>query len=104
VNAPEWDAASEAMLHLNDIEAMQGGANGPTIRLRAAIEALRREMKDTPLTDQNVSKKQKNIDTSFNVYWSAVFKDEYCGCGECKSPIGHGRTEQEAIEDLLEQE
>lgn len=35
--------------------------------------------------------------------WSAV-REGYCGCGECKFPIGHGETEQEAIADLLEQE
>lgn len=52
--------------------------------------------------DADVSQKPRLIDTSFNVYWTAVFKDEYCGCGTCHSPIGHGRTEQEAIQDLLE--
>lgn len=40
---PDWDAASEAMRWLNDIEAMQGGRNGPTIKLRAAIKAMQTE-------------------------------------------------------------
>lgn len=35
--APVWDEASEAMLHLNSIESILGGANGPTIRLRAIL-------------------------------------------------------------------
>lgn len=34
--------------------------------------------------------------------WSAVTED-YCGCGECHSPQGFGRTEAEAVADLLEQ-
>jgi hypothetical protein len=40
---PDWNAACEAMRWLNDIEAMQGGRNGPTIKLRSAIEALQAE-------------------------------------------------------------
>lgn len=35
--------------------------------------------------------------------WSAV-REDYCGCGECRHPTGHGRTKFEAIADLLEQE
>lgn len=34
--------------------------------------------------------------------WSAIDDNTYC-CPECHSPIGWGRTEQEAIEDLIEQ-
>jgi hypothetical protein len=34
--------------------------------------------------------------------WSAVTED-YCGCGECHCPQGSGRTEAEAIADLLEE-
>lgn len=40
---PEWDATCEAMRWLNDIEAMQGGRNGPSIKLRTAIEAMQAE-------------------------------------------------------------
>ena len=40
---PDWDAASEAMRWLNDIEIMQGGKNGPTIKLRTAIKAMQTE-------------------------------------------------------------
>lgn len=40
---PDWDEACEAMRWLNDIEAMQGGRNGPTIKLRAAIKAMQTE-------------------------------------------------------------
>ena len=40
VLCPVWDSASEAMLHLNDIEALLGGRNGATIMLRAAIEKM----------------------------------------------------------------
>lgn len=34
--------------------------------------------------------------------WSAVF-DDYDGAEDSHCPIGHGRTEQEAIADLLDQ-
>ena len=35
--------------------------------------------------------------------WIAYDDDTYCGCGECHCPLGSGATEQEAINDLLEQ-
>lgn len=35
--SPVWNAQSEAIYWLNEIEKCQGGANGPTIKLRAAI-------------------------------------------------------------------
>lgn len=35
--APKWTAIDEAMRWLNEVETVQGGANGPTIKLRAAI-------------------------------------------------------------------
>lgn len=38
--APEWKPADEAMFWLNELEKMQGGANGPTIKLRAALLAM----------------------------------------------------------------
>jgi hypothetical protein len=39
-------------------------------------------------------------------YWSAIDRDTYdCDCDQdgffSTSPVGHGKTEQEAIEDLL---
>lgn len=37
---PTWTPADEAMRWLNEVELAQGGANGPTIKLRAAILAL----------------------------------------------------------------
>ena len=40
---PDWNTACEAMRWLNDTEIMQGGRNGPTIKLRSAIEALQAE-------------------------------------------------------------
>lgn len=46
----------------------------------------------------------KPITTSYNVFWSAYFTDEYCGCGTCHPLIGHGKTEAEAVANLLEQE
>lgn len=42
---PDWNEACEAMRWLNDIEAMQGGRNGPSIKLRTAIEAMAGESK-----------------------------------------------------------
>ena len=52
--APKWTAADEAMRWLNEVENVQGGANGPTIHLRAAILALgepvRAEICDLPET------------------------------------------------------
>lgn len=38
--APKWTPADEAMRWLNEVETAQGGANGPTIKLRAALLAL----------------------------------------------------------------
>lgn len=38
--APTWTPAAEAVYWLNEVEKMQGGANGLTIKLRAAIAAL----------------------------------------------------------------
>ena len=38
--APKWTAIDEAMRWLNEVETVQGGANGPTIKLRAAILAI----------------------------------------------------------------
>lgn len=52
-----------------------------------------------------------NIRTSF-VYppipirqfdWSAVDDDTYDGADDSHCPIGHGATEQEAIDDLMQQ-
>lgn len=37
---PKWTPADEAMRRLNEVETAQGGANGPTIKLRAALLAL----------------------------------------------------------------
>lgn len=37
---PKWTPADEAMRWLNETETAQGGANGPTIKLRAALLAL----------------------------------------------------------------
>lgn len=38
--APTWTPAAEAVYWLNEVEKMQGGGNGLTIKLRAAIAAL----------------------------------------------------------------
>jgi hypothetical protein len=38
--APTWTPAAEAAYWLNEVEKTQGGSNGPTIKLRAAIAAL----------------------------------------------------------------
>ena len=35
--------------------------------------------------------------------WSAIDDDTYDGADDSNCPIGHGATEQDAIEDLLEQ-
>ena len=35
-----------------------------------------------------------------NFDWCAYDDETYC-CPECRSPVGYGRTEQEAIDDLL---
>lgn len=37
---PHWSPADEAMFWLNEVERFQGGGNGPTIKLRAAILAI----------------------------------------------------------------
>jgi len=41
--APKWTPADEAMRWLNEVELVQGGSNGPTIKLRAAIAAMNTE-------------------------------------------------------------
>lgn len=35
--------------------------------------------------------------------WSAIDDDTYDGADDSSCPIGHGETEEDAIEDLLEQ-
>jgi hypothetical protein len=35
--------------------------------------------------------------------WSAIDDDTYDGADDSSCPIGHGATEQDAIDDLLEQ-
>ncbi len=35
--------------------------------------------------------------------WSAIDDDTYDGAEDSHCPIGHGATEQDAIDDLLEQ-
>jgi hypothetical protein len=35
--------------------------------------------------------------------WYAIDADSYCGCPDCRSPMGTGATADEAIADLLEQ-
>lgn len=37
---PTWTSADEAMRWLNEMALVQGGANGPAIKLRAALLAL----------------------------------------------------------------
>lgn len=44
------------------------------------------------------------ISTFFNVYWTAIFENEYDGAPDSRSLIGWGKTEQAAIDDLLEQD
>jgi len=39
-HTPQWTPADECMRWLNEIETVQGGANGPTIKMRAALLAL----------------------------------------------------------------
>ena len=38
--SPKEQDVRDALLHLNDIEAVMGGKNGPSIKLRALIERL----------------------------------------------------------------
>lgn len=38
--SPRQQDVAVALLHLDDIEAMLGGRNGPSIRLRAMIERI----------------------------------------------------------------
>jgi hypothetical protein len=35
--------------------------------------------------------------------YAAIFKNEYDGAEDSRSPIGWGRTEDEAVADLIEQ-
>jgi hypothetical protein len=36
--------------------------------------------------------------------WSAIFKDEYDGAPDSRSPMGFGKTKAEAIADLLDKD
>ncbi len=50
---PIWTGADEEMFWLNEIEKYQGGSNGPTIKLRAAIlAAAPQPAQAVPLTDE----------------------------------------------------
>ena len=40
---------------------------------------------------------------SMPALWMA-YRDGYCGCGECNPPTGYGKTQDEALADLIEQE
>ena len=51
---PTWDDKSEVMLHLNTLESMLGGANGPTIRLRVLLQAVLQPATYVPLTDDEI--------------------------------------------------
>jgi hypothetical protein len=35
--------------------------------------------------------------------WYAIDGDSYCGCPDCRCPVGTGATAEAAIADLLEQ-
>lgn len=60
---PEWTPASEAMRWLNEVELVQGGSNGPTIKLRAAISALLDQLASfTPLRAKGVVDADDNLD------------------------------------------
>ena len=48
--APKWTLADEAMRWLNEVELVQGGSNGPTIKLRAAIAAMNTEVQQLRTT------------------------------------------------------
>ena len=43
------------------------------------------------------------IETSYNFMWTAIDADTYDGAEDSNCPIGHGRTEREAINELVEQ-
>lgn len=47
--------------------------------------------------------RREGIITSKSTGWMA-HREDYCGCGTCKSLLGIGMTEEAAIEHLLEQE
>jgi hypothetical protein len=44
-----------------------------------------------------------NVYGSYGGGYEAVDDNTYCGCPECHHPVGRGKTEQEAIDDLMEQ-
>ena len=43
--APEWNAACNAMLQINDLEALLGGRNGPSIKLRKLVLRMAEDTK-----------------------------------------------------------
>ena len=58
----------------------------------------------TPITRAEAEAKYGRIHTGFNVFWTAHFPDVYDGAEDAgRQYIGHGRTEAEAVAELLEQ-
>ncbi len=51
---PKWTPADESMRWLNEVELAQGGSNGPTIKLRAALLALIETKQQEPAQDEPV--------------------------------------------------
>ena len=60
--APQWTAADEAMRWLNEVELAQGGANGPTIKLRAAVLTLARDVRGALSTAQKTPRDPLEIE------------------------------------------
>lgn len=60
---PAWTATDEAMRWLNEMEMIQGGANGPTIKLRAAIEQLAGEANGWKAEAENYVNETRNLES-----------------------------------------
>lgn len=94
---PDWDSACEAMRWLNDIEAMQGGRSGPSIKLRTAIEAMAGESKRWK---QTVALQRKAAVATFDAHQVEV-KSLRAAIKSAINSIDAGRT-KESIRCSLE--
>lgn len=63
----------------------------------------RLELVAQPCAERNYQGRPISTDQPFG-YWTAIFSDEYDGAPDSHHPVGMGKTEEEAIADLIEQD
>ena len=81
---PDWTAACEAMRWLNEVEIAQGGTNGPTIKLRAALAALEAELAAPPDLAARVAELEAALRNLLN---DTQHSEHHCGDEACPVSI-----------------